>query len=76
MAKPIVDGIERDLKGRAQVIRLSVISEVGSQVARRYGVRGVPTLILLDAEGNLVDQIIGVPSRDGIVDRVNALPIS
>ncbi|MBL7198978.1 MAG: thioredoxin family protein [Anaerolineae bacterium] len=76
MAKPIVDGIERDLKGRAQVIRLSVISEVGSQVARRYGVRGVPTLILFDAEGNLVDQIIGVPSRDGIVDRVNALPIS
>jgi thioredoxin-related protein len=76
VAKPIVDGIERDLEGRAQVIRLSVISEVGSQVARRYGVRGVPTLILFDAEGNLVDQIIGVPSRDGIVDRVNALPIS
>ena len=73
MAKPIVDGIERDLEGRAQVIRLSVISEVGSQVARRYGVRGVPTLIVFDGEGNLVDQIIGVPSRDAIVERVNGL---
>jgi thioredoxin-related protein len=73
VAKPIVDGIERDLEGRAQVIRLSVISEVGSQVARRYGVRGVPTLIVFDGEGNLVDQIIGVPSRDAIVERVNGL---
>ena len=73
MAKPIVDGIERDLEGRAQVIRLSVISEVGSQIARRYGVRGVPTLIVFDGEGNLVDQIIGVPSRDAIVERVNGL---
>jgi thioredoxin-related protein len=73
VAKPIVDGIERDLEGRAQVIRLSVISEVGSQVARRYGVRGVPTLIVFDGEGNLVDQIIGVPSRDTIVERVNGL---
>jgi hypothetical protein len=70
MAKPIVDGIERDLEGRAQVVRLSVLSEVGGQAARRYGVMGVPTVIVFDGEGNVVDQATGMPDRAGVVQRV------
>jgi thioredoxin-related protein len=73
MAKPIVDGIESDLEGRAQVIRLSVMSSVGSEAARRYGVRAVPTLIVFDGEGRLVEQIAGVPSRKGVVEQVSSL---
>ena len=73
MAKPIVDGIEKDLEGTAQVIRLSVTSEVGSQMAQRYGVRGVPTIVVLDGAGNVVLESVGMPDRTDLVAQVNGL---
>jgi hypothetical protein len=73
MAKPIVDGIERDLEGTARVIRLSVTSQVGSQIAQRYGVRGVPTIVVLDGAGQVVAQSVGMPNRAGLVAQVEGL---
>lgn len=73
MAKPIVDGIERDLEGQARVIRLNVMDNVGSQLAQEYQVRGVPTLIIFDAEGNLIARSAGVPSRKNVVSQVTGL---
>jgi thioredoxin-related protein len=73
MAKPIVDGIEKDLEGTARVIRLSVVSELGSQVAQRYGVRGVPTIVVLDGEGQVVAQSTGLPDRADLVAQVKGL---
>ena len=73
MAKPIVDGIEKDLEGTARVIRLSVTSQLGSQMAQRYGVRGVPTIVVLDGAGEVVLRSVGVPDRAGLVVQVNGL---
>lgn len=73
MAKPIVDGIERDLKGQAEVIRLSLLSEPGKSAARHYGVRGIPTFIIFDGTGHIVEQRAGVPNRKNIVEVVNSL---
>ena len=36
----------------------------------RYGVRGVPTLLIFDGRGNLVEQSVGVPNRKDIVAQV------
>ena len=73
MAKPIVDGIEKDLEGTAKVIRLSVTSQVGNQMAQRYGVRGVPTIVVLDGEGEVITVSVGVPDRAGLVAQVQGL---
>jgi len=73
MAKPIVDGIEKDLEGTAKVIRLSVTSQVGSQMAQRYGVRGVPTIVVLDGEGEVITMSVGVPDRATLVTQVQGL---
>jgi thioredoxin-related protein len=73
MAKPIVDGIERDLEGRAQVVRLGVMSGLGSQAARQYNVRGVPTLVIFDGNGQPVGQSVGIPDREAVVAQVNSL---
>ena len=73
MAKPIVDGIEKDLEGQARVVRLGVMSDLGMNAARRYGVRGVPTLILFDGAGQVVGQSVGIPDRDGVVEQVEKL---
>ena len=73
MAKPVVDGLERDLEGRAQVLRLSVMDSVGGEIAGRYGVRGVPTFVLLDGEGQVVLVQAGMPDREKIIELVNEL---
>ena len=73
MAKPIVDGIEKDLEGTAKVIRLSVTSQVGNQMAQRYGVRGVPTIVVLDGKGEVVTLSVGVPDRASLVAQVQGL---
>jgi thioredoxin-related protein len=61
-----VDGLERDLEGEAQVLRLSVLDDVGGQLAMRYGVRGVPTFVLLDGAGDVVLMQGGMPDRESI----------
>ena len=61
-----MDGLERDLEGQAQVLRLSVLDDVGGQLAMRYGVRGVPTFVLLDGAGNVVLAQGGMPDKEAI----------
>ena len=73
MAKPVVDGLERDLEGKAQVVRLSVTDGVGGQLAARYGVRGVPTMVLLDGDGEVVYAKAGSPNRNEITAAVEEL---
>jgi thioredoxin-related protein len=68
-----VDGIERDLEGDAQVLRLSVTNRVGRTLAMRYGVRGVPTLVLLDGNGNVMLKQAGSPRRKEIIKAVERL---
>ena len=66
MAKPVVDRLERELEGRARVVRLSLFDAVGQDVARRFDVRGVPTFLVFDAEGTLVGREVGIPDRERI----------
>jgi thioredoxin-related protein len=73
LAKPVVDGIERDLAGRAQVLRLSVMDDVGGQLAQRYGVRAVPTLVLLNGAGEVVAVQAGMPNREAVLTAVAAM---
>jgi thioredoxin-related protein len=66
LAKPIVDGLERELEGQARVVRLSVLSELGQQVAQRHDVRSVPTFLVFDGQGNLIERQVGFPDRGRI----------
>jgi thioredoxin-related protein len=73
LAKPVVDGIERELEGRAQVVRLNVMDGVGGHLAARYGARGVPTMVVLDGEGNVVYAKAGSPNRGEVVAAVEGM---
>ncbi len=66
-AKPIVDGIEKDLQGQAEVVRLNATSSLGRELAARYGVMGIPTMLVLDGTGEVVHRHVGIPSRKKIV---------
>ncbi len=68
-----MDRLEQDLAGQAQVLRLSVMDDVGSELALRYRVRSVPTVMLLDGQGEVVLTQYGVPDREDIVSAVAEL---
>jgi thioredoxin-related protein len=61
-----VDGLERELEGQARVVRLSVLSQTGRDVARRYGVMGIPTFLVFDGQGDLIGRDVGFPNRNKI----------
>jgi thioredoxin-related protein len=73
LAKPVVDGLERELQGRAQVLQLNVTDSVGGQLAARYGVRSVPTFVLLDGAGEVVLTQVGTLDRAAIMEAVERL---
>ena len=73
MAKPVVDRLENQLDGKAEVIRLNLLTQVGRQAASRYGVRGVPTLIVVDGAGEAVYGSFGIPSPGKVINQVDTL---
>ena len=73
MAKPIVNGIEKDVRGQAQVIRLNMLSRFGKEIAGRFNVKAVPMTIILDAAGNPVFEHAGLPDRKRTVERLRGL---
>ncbi len=73
MAKPIVDRLENQLDGKAKVIRLNLLSQVGRQAATRFGVRGVPTLLIVNSQGETVYGEYGIPIPSQVVAQVDSL---
>ena len=71
-AKPIVDGIEKDLQGRARVVRLNVSDKQGRDIALGYDVRSLPATIVVGKDGEVIDRHAGIPSRKKIVAQATA----
>ena len=64
-AKPVVDGLEKELEGRATFLRANIQKEPGRALARRYGVELVPAMLVFDDRGSLILKQNGV-SADAI----------
>ncbi|MCS7283876.1 MAG: thioredoxin family protein [Anaerolineae bacterium] len=73
MAKPVVDRLERDLEGRAKVLRIDAFSQVGQTLVRQYGIRAVPTFLVFDGNGEAVYVQAGLPDREAIATLVAQL---
>ena len=68
-----MDRLERDLEGRAEVLRLGASSAVGRELAARYGVRGVPTFLLFDGSGEMLYHKVGRLDADVVTDEIDSL---
>jgi thiol-disulfide isomerase/thioredoxin len=73
LAKPVVDRLERDLKGQAQVLRISLWGSLGRELAARYGVRGVPTFLLFDGSGEMIQSQRGRLDADEVKAEISSL---
>ncbi len=68
-----MDGLERDLKGKSAVLRLDVTSQLGREVGAHFGVRGVPTLLVVDGNGQVVLTQVGLLQPAKVQARVDQL---
>ena len=64
---PIVEKVAEKVEGKAKVAKLNV--DDGPQVAAKYGVRSIPTLIVFK-DGELTEQFVGVQSEEQLVSVV------
>ncbi len=69
MIAPVIDALAEEYKGKLKVGKVNV--DENSQLAIRYGIRAIPTLLLFK-EGKVVEQMVGVQPKDtikSIIDR-------
>ena len=65
---PAVDEFAREFKGKVKVGKVDVDHQ--QQVAQKFGIRSIPTLLLFK-NGRVVDTLIGVVSKAKLVEAAN-----
>ena len=64
MLGPTIEELAAEYKGRAKVGKLNV--DHNPTVAEKYGIRGIPTIILFHG-GEIVEQAVGVQSKGNLI---------
>ena len=66
-----MNGIEKELDGKANVIRVNMFSKIGREISKRYDVSAARTLIVLDSKGKEVYRNTGLPKKEAVLAAVN-----
>lgn len=64
MLAPALEEVEREVEGRAKVYKLDI--DQSPDIARRYGVMSVPTLMVFE-NGQVKRQAVGVQPKQSIL---------
>lgn len=67
---PVVEELADEFQGRAKVVKVNV--DDSPQVARRFGIRSIPTLLFFNA-GEVVDSTIGVAPKPDLAAKLTTL---
>jgi thioredoxin 1 len=67
---PIVDGLAETYAGKLKVTKVNV--DENGAIPSRYGIRGIPTLLLFKG-GKVADQIVGYVPQNVIEEKVQRL---
>jgi thioredoxin 1 len=67
---PIIEEISNEYSGKAIVVKCDVDSS--PEVASKYGIRNIPT-ILFFKDGKVADKQVGAVPKNNIVAKLNAL---
>ena len=70
MIAPIVEELAREYDGKVKIGKLDV--DNNQETAIRFGVRSIPTLLLIK-DGKLVDTIVGAVPKANIVSKINGV---
>jgi len=67
---PVVEEIEQEYEGRVNVIKCNV--DDNEDVAVKYGIRNIPTLLFIK-NGEVKDRVVGVVPKSEIASRLDAI---
>ncbi len=67
---PVVDELATEYEGRVRVGKVNL--DDNQEIAVRYGVQAIPTLLFL-RDGQVVDRIVGVQSKSVIAAKLDQL---
>lgn len=67
--KPVIEEIEKELKGQAEVIQINV--DENQTEASKYGVMGIPTFIVLK-DGKEVGRKTGITPKADLLKMISA----
>jgi thioredoxin-related protein len=71
--KPAVSRLEKELGSQASVVRLDLLSSIGRAAGGQFGIRAVPTFLLLDGQGNTVYHQAGRIDAMKVTDLVHQI---
>ena len=69
MIAPSIDQLANEYEGKAKIGKVDV--DNNQQVATKYGIRSIPTLLIFK-DGKMVDQIVGALPKPKIAEKLNA----
>jgi len=68
--KPTIEALEKEYEGKIEIRSINV--DENKELAQKFEVKAIPTLVFLDAKGNELSRIVGLTPRDTIVGRFKA----
>ncbi len=68
--KPTIEALEKEYEGKVEIKSIDV--DQNKDLAQKFGVQAIPTLVFLDAKGNELSRIVGLVPQDTIVGRFKA----
>jgi len=68
MMKPVLQQLKSELKGKVSVVDLDV--DKHRELAERYGISLIPTMIFIDRNGRAVGKNVGFMSKDEVKARM------
>ena len=67
--KPIIEEIEKEMQDSLRVTKVDV--DQNQEMASKYGVMSIPTLIILK-NGEETDRLVGAVGKDTLVQKIKA----
>lgn len=70
MLGPVIEELAEEFDGKADVLKVNTDGE--QELATRFGIRSIPTVILMK-NGKAVETMTGVQSKDDLTSKLQAL---
>ncbi|MCB0631146.1 MAG: thioredoxin [Actinobacteria bacterium] len=72
MISPIIEELSKEYDGKALIGKVNV--DDNPQISMRYGIRSIPTILILK-NGEVVDKQIGTTSKQALANKIEAVLI-
>jgi len=72
----MVHGLEAEYWGQVDFLYIDREDPANKDVVQQFGVRYQPVFVLLDAEGNILEQWAGNPGEEALRNALNSLQTS